>query len=554
MDENTGPLEDRIAGIEKRIARLESFFPAVSPAEAPKPAAPAAVPPPPPPAPVHPRKEHEERDYGRVIAWAGGLAFTTGIVLLVSLAVERGWIGPGVRFVLGLGLALAATALSVVLSSRRTVFAAVVENPATRLSVARTLFVAGLVGGYAASYAGFARWDLFGFAALSVLIGILTFLHLGLGHLSGDIVRAGSAIAGAFLVPIYAEDLASVQVEAWPAVILFAGGAVLAVVWSRRSGSITAWILGTIGVGALHAAVEGDLGAARVTGIWLLAAAATVTIWMIGRRLATDTGEFSVLDALLVGWLALAAGGYLTGWAFAEPTLYAEIGVVISLGAAGFVAYQAKWREVADGLTVAATVFAFLAIEALSDESLPWMASVAAVLIVAVVWWAGRLDLTLSRFTIRGIALVIGVITTALLAFPVLDDRAEVVLSGGVVLLALAVAAYVDDEILGRWIFGTDTAVVWVAWWAALSGLTFEPDAITTAGWFATAIGAIYVGRQKRIRALPIAGLVLGGVSYLKLFLYDLSAVEPALRIILFLVVGAALVGFAYRSERARTG
>ena len=77
----------------------------------------------------------------------------------------------------------------------------------------------------------------------------------------------------------------------------------------------------------------------------------------------------------------------MTGWAFLDPALFAELAVVVGLGAAGFVAYQAKWREVADGLTVAATVFAFLAIEALSDESLPWMASVAAVLIVAAVWW-----------------------------------------------------------------------------------------------------------------------------------------------------------------------
>lgn len=559
MDEHLEPVEDRLRTIEERLARLEAFFPegrlqaarvlrqtepASAPAPAPSPPPAATVSPEPAPAP--------ERDFGRVIAWAGGLAFTTGLVLLVSLAVERGWIGPGVRFVLGLALALAATGLSVALSSTRELFSEVVESEVNRRSVARALFVAGLVGGYAAAYAGFARWDLYGYSALSILIALLTFMHLVLGHVSGDIVRAGSAIAGAFLVPIYAQDLASVRVEAWPALILFAGAAVLAVAWARRSASVTAWILATVGVAALLASVEPDSGTARLAGIWMFAAVAGATVWMVATRLRDEDRAFSFPDGLLIGWLALAAGGLVSGWAFFDPQIGLEIGVVVALTAIGLIAHRAAWREVADGLTVAATVFAFLAIEALIDEGIVAIAYTSSALIAVSVWWATRWSLTITKSVVRSIALVIAVITVALPAASVLDDEIDVVLSVGLVLIGLIAGAFFDEESWGRWAFGSGAAFVWVSWWAAFSGLTFEPDAITTAGWFATAIGAILVGRQRRILPVQIGGLALGGVSYLKLFLYDLSAVEPALRIVLFLVVGAALVVFAYRSGRAR--
>ncbi len=143
-----------------------------------------------------------------------------------------------------------------------------------------------------------------------------------------------------------------------------------------------------------------------------------------------------------------------------------------------------------------------------------------------------------------GVSLTVSPATVVLLALRQLVD--EVVQTGGIILGGLVLAWLVDRSSLGRWASGTAAAGLWVAWWAALSRFTFEPDAITTAGWFATAMVMMSVGR--RLQPVRLAGLALAGLSYLKLFLHDLAAVEPGIRIVLFLVVGAALVLFAYRS------
>ncbi len=545
MEQNNNDLDRRLSAIEERLRRLEGFLQGPRP-PSPPPPRPTAKPRTPPKATAQPR----ERDFGKLIAWAGGLAFTTGIVLLVSLAVERGWIGPAVRFGLGLSLALSATGISVYLSTDRRLYKGLADDPASRISVGRTLFVVGLVGGFAASYAGYARWDLFGLATLSVLIAALTFIHLAIGHVSGDIVRAGSAIAGAFLVPVYAGDLASVRLQAWPALVLFAGAAFLSMVWSGRSASVTGWILGTVGGAALFEAIDGSVGAPRILGIWTMAIAAGGVVFMVDRRLAHEDAEFSILDAVLVGWLALMAGLFLGGRIFGSSDVVPELSVILALVAGAIAALRSRRLEIADGLGSAALLLALVSVEHLSDHGLVWMSAAAAVLVAASVWVVAQASLPVARFVSRSLGVVLGFVTALLVAFPILDDRAEVVLSGGLMLLAFVVAAIHDRDRIGRWVFGSVSFVVWVAWWAGFSGLTFQPDAVTTAGWFTTAIAAMYLGRRYRIRAIPIAGLVLGGVAYLKLFMYDLSAVDPGVRIILFLVVGAALVAFALRLGR----
>src|SRR5690349_1885293 len=64
------------------------------------------VPPPPPPPPRPPAEPREPFDFtvllgARALAWTGGVVMLLGIVFFFVLAVERGWIGAGVRVTLG---------------------------------------------------------------------------------------------------------------------------------------------------------------------------------------------------------------------------------------------------------------------------------------------------------------------------------------------------------------------------------------------------------------------------------------------------------------------
>ncbi len=115
VDGQSDLLQEVMAQLEARVARLERFFPdggSPLPARGP---VPTRV----PAAPRLQRPATPDRTLGRLIAWAGGFALVTGLVLLVGLAVERGWIGPGVGFGLGIGLGAISTALSVYLSAAR---------------------------------------------------------------------------------------------------------------------------------------------------------------------------------------------------------------------------------------------------------------------------------------------------------------------------------------------------------------------------------------------------------------------------------------------------
>src|SRR5262249_39532984 len=47
--------------------------------------------------------EIEARLEGRVLAWLGGIALVLGAIFFLSLAFTRGWIGPELRVLVGLG-------------------------------------------------------------------------------------------------------------------------------------------------------------------------------------------------------------------------------------------------------------------------------------------------------------------------------------------------------------------------------------------------------------------------------------------------------------------
>jgi len=72
--------------------------------------------------------------------------------------------------------------------------------------------------------------------------------------------------------------------------------------------------------------------------------------------------------------------------------------------------------------------------------------------------------------------------------------------------------------------------------------------------WGALGLGLLYVGLNRRRRALRLGGFVLFAVSLGKLFLYDLSQLSSITRALSFLAVGAVLLlgGFLTQSLTAK--
>src|SRR5215218_6376140 len=99
-------VEDRIAALEARTRALEARVGLAAP-----PAPRAAAPPLPrvsppvrvsPPAFLSSRSARDLEDVigGQLLAWVGGLAVAIGVVLLLAIAVSRGWIGEAERTIL----------------------------------------------------------------------------------------------------------------------------------------------------------------------------------------------------------------------------------------------------------------------------------------------------------------------------------------------------------------------------------------------------------------------------------------------------------------------
>src|SRR5687768_3592486 len=125
-DDRLAVLERRTLELTRRLGEVEDRLAATAPRSAPAPGggwaaperpdanAPAPAAPPPPsvaaaaartaaqaPGRVRPalpqRSALEDLVGGRVLAWAGGVTVLVGIVLLVAVAVSRGWIGEAQR-------------------------------------------------------------------------------------------------------------------------------------------------------------------------------------------------------------------------------------------------------------------------------------------------------------------------------------------------------------------------------------------------------------------------------------------------------------------------
>ncbi|KXP13089.1 hypothetical protein AXK57_02325 [Tsukamurella pulmonis] len=489
----------------------------------------------------------------RVLAGAGVLVTLIGVALLLVLAAQAGLLGPAVR--VGLGTGLAAGLLGAALWLHR--------RPGGRIG-ATALAATGVAAAYLDTVA---------------VTGIYGWVHPAIGlALSGLIALAGLALATrwrsqwlgiALYAPVYvlapplADNahllggftlilaIASIGVSrpaAWPwlHVVRASGTALTLAVLALAAGPSDALpVLGATVLGAVVGLLAAADAQARAGRSWPLIAAGVVTVApvllaMIG---APDwAAAFAALAlvaslialALLPGttpavrgvWFGVAAFAALLGAVITVPAASLPA-VVLVLGIGALVAARrepsACWAgAVLGGVGLALALERYGATVALLDEAGRRSAGTAPALVTAA------------------LALVFAVVAAWRLVTRVPEEsRTPLGVACGVAALGAATALLAN----AGWAIGGVDGARW-------------GHGVATVVWIATGAHLLLQRRHDWGAAGNVAGLALIGGAVAKLFLFDLAALDGAVRVIAFLLVGVILLGvgaaYAARSDRPR--
>jgi uncharacterized membrane protein len=138
--------------------------------------------PPPPPGPTLWERLSRDGAGSRILAWAGGVVTLAGVVLLLVLAIQRGYLGPLPRVLLGAGLGVVLTAIGMWLHRSPTARTGAYALAATGIAVGYLAVVAattlygflppwgGLLAGLVVTAAGIALAGLWDSQPLAVFV------------------------------------------------------------------------------------------------------------------------------------------------------------------------------------------------------------------------------------------------------------------------------------------------------------------------------------------------------------------------------------------------
>jgi uncharacterized membrane protein len=492
------------------------------------------------PPPTFGERLRKEGAGARVLAWVGGAVTLLGVVLLLVLAVQRGWLGPLPRVLVGAAFGTALIGAGAWLH----------RKPAARTG-AFALAATGIATLYLDAVAATSLYDF-----LPVLAGLCAGLVIAVGGLLLAVKWDSSLLAGAVVVgcgvcaplitggftPELVTFLLMLQIATAP-------------VQFRREW----WALSL--VAALPPLTTSVIGSALHTQNVPVAVAAGVVSAVLAlitlRRKENDPAALAVLASAVLPVLVAAAllpkteSALLAGGA---AVLLVTTGLLVR-GHSGNVAVIA-------GLVAAlqATVTQFDGGAVLLGEALA--------LAFAARWTRNRFVLGGAfAFGVIGwlIALVTDV-TPALLMVAHAHTTTDMLtgLAAAVLLLAAAVAvpwAAVRLEVLKPanlvpWLPAGLAALHGAAGLVLCASLLAIPDragfltghALITVSWTITAL--VLLLRGINVVALRVVGLVLVGAAVLKLVLFDLAALDGLARVAAFLGAGLVLMVAGARYAR----
>jgi hypothetical protein len=552
--------------------------PAVAPATpAWSPSAPSAAPPPTAPpqpfaAPRSPQVAWYRREGAvtRVLAVAGAVITMAGVAMLLVLAAQRGWFGPGARVAAGAALAAALAWLGVRGG----------ESDRRAGRAAGSAPVALVATGAAAAYLDVvAVTSGYGWVAPApglVLAGLVALGGLHLARRWGSELLAVLLVAGAALLAPAVAQGGGWVVSAFLGVLCVAGW------WAggdRTSPALTlvrvlpvtfALLAGTVDASGRGVDAAGQLAVAAV-----VLAATLVTSAVSVRRDSDDVSASAAVALLATGLLA-------TSFALAEPPRTLVLGTAAALllvvatslsrrpvgpladhlvgtvGAAGTVLAVlavlsgAPERFVTTGLLLLA--LAGLAAAGVSRSRIS-LALASGVTLVAALGWAQHPLAIVTAHAAGAHDMVVALVDSLLVAAVVATGLWAVGVQRGLgrdVRLTATVAAWV----LG---LGASTTVL-VALGTLLGaeagdtalGFTIG-HAVATVTWMLAAAWLLLQGLERsRDADLTLrTGLLLAGISVAKLFLFDLAALNGLVRSVAFIVMGLLLLATGSRYAKA---
>lgn len=507
---------------------------------------------------------------GRALAWIGGIAILLGIAFLVGIGLDRGWIDESMRIIFGLLGSTALLLVGVWLYERAGHTQAALAAAGSALAgLDATLLVGTQIYEVIPSEVGLAGAGLVG------IVGVVVAVRWE------STIVAAIGILGALAAPLLAGTGTSALSLAFMAVSLAAAVGIL--LWQRWSWlligafavsapQLVAWVMANQDERLLPA-----LGA--LVGFWILYLIAAIGYELRARSsgelpipslfvlladvaLIAVTGYFALLqtghpDAASAWLLGLAAGHILLGALAFRQAMADEVGsllVAVGLGLSVFGFADALDGPVlVVGWAIQAAVLAYMATRASREPGL--VASNAELLLAAA---GGSLGLALGHallFEAPPEAIVAGV-----------ADLGEAAIGLG----ACAAAALFGRFALGKveprvglvceataaavLLYLGSVTIIDVAGVTSSGGTRQMGQALLSAFWALTGLGAVVYGLLRDAQRFRIAGLGLLALAIAKVYTYDLAALEQLPRVLSLIVLGLLLLVGAFAYQRIRVG
>jgi uncharacterized membrane protein len=570
--------EQRVADLTRRLERMERrVFPSAAateprPQHAPiaRPIAVPARPAPPRPGPEPSTRGLEEILGGRVLAWVGGVAILLGIVFLLGIAIDRGWIDETMRTVLGLLGSTSLLLAGVWLYERK-----------GRTEAALAAVASALSGLYTTLLVGTQIYDLIPAEAGLACAGLVGAVGVVLAVRWKSMIVAAIGILGALLAPVLVDAGTSGLSLAFMAIALTAAVGVL--LWQRWNElSLGAFVISApqlllwfahnyderllvslgvlVGFWALYvvAAIGYEMRPRTPDELpiasWLLLLANVVVIAGAGYFGLTEAGHPSAAIAWLLG---LAASHILLGAFALRRAINREIGqlllaVGLGLSAFGF-ADALDGPALVIGWAIQAAALGYLASRA-SREPKPYGSNAERLLIAAGTYFGLALGHVLA-FEAPPSAIFSGV-----------DDLAGALVGLG----ACAAVAFYGRFALRD--FGPQVvqvcegigaaALVYLASVAIVDtvGVTDSGNSrqmgqvLLSAFWTLTGLSAVVFGLLRDVQRLRLGGLALLTLAITKVYTYDLAELDELSRVLSFIALGVLLLLGAFAYQRIQVG
>ena len=526
----------------------------------------------------------------KALAWAGGVVTLLGVVFFFVLAVNRGWIGPGMRIGFGAGASLLVFAAGLWLERRY-----------GSLYSALAAVGAGIAGGYATLLAATALYDMLPTWGALVAAAAIAGLGLAVSLAWTSEIVAGLGLVGAMAVPAFLVLQGGLTTTGTAFVALvFAAAAVTAAREQWPTLLVVSVAVSLAQVGALVLDTDGlqwsRFAVAAVFWALYVGAGLGWQLQVAGERLARLTASLVLLSA---GFAVLSAAWLLDGsWGRLDRE-----GVVLgisalaygALSAAFFVRPGARRLSVllgATGLAVGAIALADL----LSGASLTYAWAVEGALLAWLAWRTGELRFQLGSFAYLVLALghalafearldrlfdpnphpghgaptitVLGAAALvaawfarepeiepepeegalSFLAQPLQElRRAQPIVRRALVSAATLLGVYaLSLVVLELFELGAGDVQTWFD----------RGHVVVSATWGLVGLAAVVVGLRRPSRAITFAGLGWLAFTLGKLGLYDARELDATLRSYSFLAVGACLLlaGYLFQLLREHEG